>query len=65
MNEHAGRKIKCDAIFKVMAEGANNDNYPVNICDQAAVDANNPLYTSKGVESGSIKKFNTLEEGIY
>lgn len=62
MNEHAGRKIKCDAIFKVMAEGANNDNYPVNICDQAAVDANNPLYTSKGVESGSIKKFNTLEE---
>ncbi|MBE2985436.1 flavocytochrome c [Campylobacter sp. RM9344] len=62
MNEHAGRKIKCDAIFKVMAEGANNDNYPVNICDQAAVDLNNPLYTSKGVESGSIKKFNTLEE---
>ncbi|MCD8212812.1 MAG: flavocytochrome c [Campylobacter sp.] len=62
MNEHAGRKVKSDAIFKCMAESANNDNYPVNICDQAAVDLNNPLYTSKGVEAGSIKKFDTLEE---
>ncbi|WP_297961375.1 flavocytochrome c [uncultured Campylobacter sp.] len=62
MNEHAGRKIKTEAIFKCMAESENNDNYPVNICDQAAVDANNPVYTSKGVEAGSIKKFNTLEE---
>lgn len=62
MNEHAGRKIKCDAIFKVMAESEKNDNYPVNICDQAAVDINSPAYTSKGVEAGSIKKFDTLEE---
>jgi len=38
MNEHAGRKIKTEAIFKCMAESENNDNYPVNICDQAAVD---------------------------
>ena len=62
MDEHAGRKIKCDAIFKVMAESEKNDNYPVNICDQAAVDINSLAYTSKGVEAGSIKKFDTLEE---
>lgn len=62
INEHAGRKVKSDAIFACMAQSDKNDNYPVNICDQAAVDANNIAYTKKGVEEGSIKKFNTLEE---
>ena len=54
--------MKCDAIFKIMAESAGNDNYPVHICDQQAVDINNPKHTAKGLEMGSIKKFNTLEE---
>lgn len=62
VDEHAGRKVKCDAIFKIMAESVGNDNYPVHICDQQAVDINNPKHTAKGLEMGSIKKFNTLEE---
>ncbi|WP_295152331.1 FAD-dependent oxidoreductase, partial [uncultured Campylobacter sp.] len=36
MDEHAGRKIKSDACFKVIGESEKNDNYPVNVCDSQA-----------------------------
>ena len=62
MDEHAGRKIKADACFKVIAESEKNDNYPVNVCDSQAVAARNPVYTSRPLEAGVVKKFDTLEE---
>ena len=62
MDEHAGRKIKSDACFKVIGESEKNDNYPVNVCDSQAVAARNPVYTSRPLEAGVVKKFDTLEE---
>ena len=62
MDEHAGRKIKADACFKVIGESEKNDNYPVNVCDSQAVAARNPVYTSRPLEAGVVKKFDTLEE---
>jgi len=55
MDEHAGRKIKADACFKVIAESEKNDNYPVNVCDSQAVAARNPVYTSRPLEAGVVK----------
>ena len=58
MNEHAGRKIKSDACFAVIGK---DENYPINICDQQAVDARNPIYTSRPLEAGVIWKFDTID----
>ncbi|MCD8212752.1 MAG: flavocytochrome c [Campylobacter sp.] len=58
MNEHAGRKIKSDACFSVIGK---DENYPINLCDQQAVDARNPIYTSRPLEIGVIWKFDTLD----
>ena len=59
MDEHAGRKIKSDALFKVI--GAD-ENYPIAVCDDAIVKAINPSFVKLPLEMGTVKKFNTLEE---
>lgn len=59
MDEHAGRKIKSDAIFKVIGK---DENYPIAVCDDAIVKAINPSFVKLPLEMGTVKKFNTLEE---
>ncbi len=59
MDEHAGRKIKSDALFKVIG---TDENYPIAVCDEAIVQAINPAFVKLPLEMGTIKKFNTLEE---
>ena len=59
MDEHAGRKIKSDALFQVIG---TDENYPIAVCDQAIVDAINPSFVKLPLEMGTVKKFNTLEE---
>lgn len=58
MDEHAGRKIKSDALFNVIG---TDENYPIAICDQAIVDAINPAFVKMPLEMGTVKKFDTLE----
>lgn len=59
MDEHAGRKIKADAEFKVIGK---DENYPIAVCDDAIVKAINPAFVELPMKMGTIKKFNTLEE---
>lgn len=59
MDEHAGRKIKSDAILKVIGK---DENYPIAVCDDAIVKAINPSFVKLPLEMGTVKKFNTLEE---
>lgn len=59
MDEHAGRKIKADAIFQVVG---SDENYPIAVCDDAIVKAINPNFVKLPLEQGTVKKFNTLEE---
>ncbi|MCD8338740.1 MAG: flavocytochrome c [Burkholderiales bacterium] len=59
MDEHAGRKIKSDALFKVIG---NDENYPIAVCDDAIVKAINPSFVKLPLEQGTVKKFDTLEE---
>lgn len=59
MDEHAGRKIKSDAEFKVIG---TDENYPIAVCDDAIVKAINPSFVKLPLEMGTVKKFNTLEE---
>lgn len=58
MDEHAGRKIKSDALFKVIGQ---DENYPIGICDQSIIDAINPGYTELALKAGAARKFDTLE----
>jgi flavocytochrome c len=58
MDEHAGRKIKSDALFKVIGR---DENYPLGICDQSIIDAINPGYTQLALKAGAVKKFDTLD----
>ena len=59
MDEHAGRKIKSDAIMGVIG---TDENYPIAVCDDAIVKAINPSFVKLPLEMGTVKKFNTLEE---
>ena len=59
MDEHAGRKIKADALFAVIG---NDENYPIAVADDAIVKAINPSFVKLPLEMGTVKKFNTLEE---
>ena len=59
MDEHAGRKIKADALFKVIG---TDENYPIAVCDDAIVKAINPSFVKLPLEMGTVKKFDTLEE---
>ncbi len=59
MDEHAGRKIKSDAIMNVIGK---DENYPIAVCDDAIVKAINPSFVKLPLEMGTVKKFNTLEE---
>lgn len=58
MDEHAGRKIKSDAEFKVIG---TDENYPIAVCDDAIVKAINPSFVRLPLEMGTVKKFDTLE----
>ncbi len=59
MDEHAGRKIKSDALFKVIGD---DENYPIAVCDDAIVQSINPSFVKFPMEKGTIKKFDTLEQ---
>ncbi|ACZ12462.1 flavocytochrome c [Sulfurospirillum deleyianum] len=59
MNELADRRVRSLAMFDVIGK---DQNYPINICDQAAVDKIIPDLTAKALASGVVKKFNTLDE---
>ena len=59
MDEHAGRKIKSDALFKVIG---TDENYPIAVCDDAIVKAINPSFVKLPLEMGTVKKFDTLEQ---
>lgn len=59
MDEHAGRKIKADALFEVIG---NDKNYPIAVCDQSIVDSINPAFVKLPLEKKTVRKFDTLEE---
>lgn len=59
MDEHAGRKIKSDAILKVIGD---DESYPIAVCDDAIVKAINPSFVKLPLEMGTVKVFQTLEE---
>lgn len=58
MNELADRRTRAQAMFKVTKE---TNAYPVNICDQAAVDKIIPEIAEKALKSGVVKKFDTID----
>lgn len=58
MDEHAGRKIKADALFAVIGK---DENYPIAIADDAIVKSVNPNFVKLPLEMGTVKKFDTLE----
>lgn len=59
MDEHAGRKIKTDAMLNVIG---NDENYPLAVFDTDAIAAINPAYTKAPLEQGTAKPFSTLDE---
>lgn len=61
MDEHAGRKIKSDAILKVIGK---DENYPIAVCDDAIVKAINPSFVKLPLEMGTVKKFNTPSKNL-
>ncbi|AQW80577.1 flavocytochrome c [Campylobacter pinnipediorum subsp. pinnipediorum] len=60
MNELADRRTRAQAMFKVI--NGDDKNYPINICDQAGVDKITPEIAEKAVNSGVVKKFNSIED---
>lgn len=58
MDEHAGRKIKSDALFQVIGQ---DENYPIAIADQEIVDSINPSFVKLPLEMKTVTKFDTLE----
>ena len=58
MNELADRRTRAQAMFKVTKE---TNAYPINICDQAAVDKIIPEIAEKALKSGVVKKFDTID----
>ncbi len=60
MNELADRKIRADAMFKIIDAKANS--YPINLCDSVAAAKLVPSDLENPMKSGVIKKFDTLDE---
>lgn len=60
MNELADRKTRADVMFKVIGK---DENYPINLCDSDGL-AKIPveLQYTKPLQSGILKKFDTLDE---
>jgi len=58
MNELADRRTRAQAMFKVTKE---TNAYPINICDQTAVDKIIPEIAEKALKSGVVKKFDTID----
>ncbi|MFT7005064.1 MAG: flavocytochrome c [Sulfurimonas sp.] len=59
MNELADRLTRATAMFKLI--DGDTKNYPINICDQTAVDKIIPEIAEKAVKSGVVKKFDSLD----
>ncbi|QDF28935.1 flavocytochrome c [Halarcobacter anaerophilus] len=59
MNELADRRTRATAMFKLVND---NKNYPINICDQTAVDNIIPELAEKALKAGVVKKYNTIED---
>ncbi|PSM52268.1 flavocytochrome c [Campylobacter blaseri] len=59
MNELADRKIRSDAMFKVIGD---DKNYPINLCDSQVLQHTDPERINKPLKTGILKQFNTLEE---
>lgn len=59
MNELADRRTRATAMFKLVND---NKNYPINICDQVAVDKIIPDIAQKAIKSGVVKKYNSIDE---
>lgn len=60
MNELADRRTRAQAMFKVI--NGQDKNYPINICDQAAVDKIIPEIAEKALAAGVVKKYNSIDE---
>lgn len=58
MNELADRLTRATAMFKVIN---NEDKFPINICDQSAVDKIIPEIAKKSLKAGVVKKFDTID----
>lgn len=58
MNELADRRTRAEAMFKLIKE---TNSYPINICDQSAVDKIIPEITEKALKSEVVKKFDTID----
>lgn len=59
MNELADRLTRATAMF--VAINGDDKNYPINICDQDAVNKIIPEITAKSLKAGVVKKFDTLD----
>ncbi|QKF81996.1 flavocytochrome c [Halarcobacter ebronensis] len=59
MNELADRRTRATAMFKLVND---NKNYPINICDQVAVDKIIPDIAEKALKAGVVKKYNSIDE---
>lgn len=60
MNELADRKIRTDAMFKVI--DAKKDIYPINFCDSQCIPSLLPAHFEKPLKAGILKEFKTLDE---
>ncbi|ASM34340.1 flavocytochrome C flavin subunit [Campylobacter sputorum subsp. bubulus] len=60
MNELADRKVRADAMFKII--DTKKDIYPINLSDSVAVSKLVPKDIENPLETGAIKKFDTLDE---
>jgi flavocytochrome c len=58
MNELADRLTRATAMFKVIGD---EKNFPINICDQNAVDKIIPEIAEKSLKAGVVKKFDTID----
>ncbi|WP_169777175.1 flavocytochrome c [Campylobacter mucosalis] len=59
MNELADRRTRSEAMFKVIGD---DQNYPINFCDSQGVATLMDSHFKKPLESGVLKKFDTIED---
>lgn len=59
VNELASRRIVTDAMFQVIGK---DENYPVGIIDSKGAENIKPEMLEKSLQSGIVKKFNSLDE---
>ena len=59
MNELADRRTRAQAMFRVIG---TDGNYPINFCDANGVKALLPEQLEKPLNSGILKKFDSIDE---